>query len=618
MPTPRLRVAHPPPGKPLVLFDGPCRFCRLWVERWSDQWPDRVDYRPGQSEQARFPEIPPTAFSEALHLVETDGIVSRGAEAALRTRALARGRRGVGLWAYYNLPGARLLLETVYGLIARFRGPLYRLVQVTHGPDLLPRGFGLPAAIFLQFLAAIYLVAFASFWWQVRGLLGPDGILPAQAYLDAVAGQLGDRRWSTLPTLCWIFGAGSFLHVLGFGGVVLATLALFRRCQGACFALLWVFYLSVCAAGQVFFNYQWDALLLETGLLAVFLAPWNGRTPARSEPPRIARWLLVWLLFRLMFMSGLVKLTSGDTTWRDLTALLFHYQTQPLPTVVGWWAHQLPAWFQKFSCAVMFGIELVLPFFVFGPRRLRVLAALGMIALQLLIALTGNYTFFNLLTIALCLLLLDNAWWSRWLGVVPAPRRPTETNRHLSRWVLGPAGLLLAAASVFVTSLSFVPFNQWSQWQSDLIGPIAATRSVNSYGLFRVMTKSRPELVIEGSRDGRNWEAYEFKWKPGDPRRRPGFVAPHQPRLDWQLWFAALAYPQRQQWVVRLCEQILQGNPAALGLLGRNPFPDQPPVHLRVMIHEYRMTTPADRARTGNWWRRDPVDYYFRPVSLRR
>ncbi len=495
---------------------------------------------------------------------------------------------------------------------------------MTSAPDER-RQFSVASDAFLRALAVVWFIAFASLWWQLRGLVGPNGVLPAQPYLDAVAKELGGRRWWQTPTLCWIFGAGWFLHALCLGGLALSVAVFLRVVQPVCLALLWLSYLSLCPPGQVFLNFQWDALLLETGLLAVFLAPWRLVGRERTEPPRFARWLLWWLFFRLMFMSGLVKLTSGDETWRNLTALTLHYETQPLPTWIGWWVHQLPLWFHKLSCAVMFAVELVVPFLLFGPRRLRHAAALAQIALQTIIALTGNYTFFNLLTAALCLLFFDDAWWARWAGIAPAPyggvaaahdRRPGAHRAPLQRRAVAAVFAAMLSASLIITLPSVVRPQQWPGWYVRAYRVIAATRSVSSYGLFRVMTKARPEIVIEGSDDGREWTAYEFKWKPGDLRRRPGFVAPHQPRLDWQMWFAALGHPQRQQWVRNLCEHLLRGTPAVAGLLAGDPFPRKPPRRIRAVLYEYRFTTPAERRRTGRWWRRDPVDYYFNALSL--
>ncbi len=624
MPSPRHRVASPPASKPLLLWDGACGFCRLWAERWREAYGDRLDLATAQSQAGRFPEIPAAAYNDAIQLIEPDGRVFSGAEAALRTRRHGRNRQDPLLWAYEKIPGVASVAEAGYGMVARHRPLFSRLTHWFCGSNIHRPEFSIGAAVFLRALAVVYFIAFASLWWQLGGLVGPGGILPAQPYLDAVAQQVGGSRWWQLPTLCWIFGAGKFLPLLCLGGLVLSVVVFLRRAQPAGLLLLWLFYLSLCGVGQVFLGYQWDALLLETGLLAVLLA--RGRTSGgrRSEPPGYARWLLWWLLFRLMFMSGFVKLAGGDTTWHNLTALTYHYQTQPLPTWLAWYMYQLPVWFHQGSCAVMFVIELFAPFLLFGPRRLRIGGALSLIALQILIAATGNYTFFNLLTIALCLLFLDDAWWTRWFGLAPRPYVDAVTERRAAAaqapWRRRTQRLVFTAffgASVIVTLPSVRPSQSWPAWYGSAYRAIAATRSVNSYGLFAMMTTSRPEIIIEGSRDGRTWEAYEFKWKPGDLRRRPGFVAPYQPRLDWQLWFAALAYPNFDPWMAPFLQKLAANAPAVTGLLQRNPFAREPPRFLRAVLYDYQFTTPAERARTGNWWQRSVVGYYLQPTPVR-
>jgi len=497
--------------------------------------------------------------------------------------------------------------------------------------DAAANRFAVSARFFLRLLAAIHLIAFVSFWTQLPGLVGPHGLLPAQPFFDAVREQLGSAAYARLPSLCWLFGAGIFLHILCAAGVVLSLLLFAGIAPALCLALLWASYLSLACAGQTFFNFQWDALLLETTLLAIFLAPWSRRECGRgaltplwrlTDPPRLARGLLWWLLFRLMFLSGAVKLLSGDPTWRDLTALTFHYETQPLPTPLAWYVHQLPAWFHRACCAGMFAIELIVPFFFFAPRALRHNAVLLTIALMIAISLTGNYTFFNLLTIALCLLCLDDAWW---LALLPSRFAAScDSTRNLSTGLPPWRTWFLAGVAVFVvwfTALDAAPsfvrdFRPSTSFVaiSDLVAPF---RSLNNYGLFAVMTHPRPEIIVEGSDDGREWRAYEFPDKPGDLALRPTWVAPHQPRLDWQLWFAALESPAQNRWVTTLCEHLLRGTPEVLALVAQNPFPQKPPRFLRVVRYEYHFTDAATRARTGQWWRRTPLDFYLERVSLR-
>lgn len=498
--------------------------------------------------------------------------------------------------------------------------------------------FSFGSWLFLRSLALIHFIAFTSAWIQLNGLIGPHGLLPAQPFFHAVQEQLGAAAYYQLPSLCWIFGAGKFLPALCAAGGALSLLLFAGIAPAPCLALLWAAYLSLCGAGQVFFNFQWDALLLETTLLAIFLAPWSllplWRAPA---PPRVARWLLVWLFFRLMFLSGLVKLTSGDPTWRNLSALTIHYETQPLPTQFAWFVHQLPGWFHRASCAGMFVIELIAPFCLFAPRAFRHRAALLIAILMLLIALTGNYTFFNLLTLALCLPCLDDAWWTsacpRFARILLSSDRlwPPRVSQslvdtlfdatagvcHAPRWVLGAVAALVIPFTVLQALPSVTRRPVLPELLGALVNGVAPFRSLNNYGLFAVMTNPRLELIFEGSDDGRDWRAYEFPDKPGDLAHRPTWVAPHQPRLDWQLWFAALGSPAQNRWVLHLCEHLLRGTPDVLALFATNPFAQKPPRFVRVVRYEYHFTDPATRARSGQWWRRTPLDFYVQPASLK-
>jgi hypothetical protein len=450
--------------------------------------------------------------------------------------------------------------------------------------------------------------------------MGTSGILPAGQYFEMARDQLGKKAWFDLPSLCWIFGSGPFVKVLCAGGICLSVLVILGIAPGLCLALLWASYLSLVSAGQIFFDFQWDILLLESTLIAIFIVPWSLRPhQGRYDPPKLSRYLVWWLLFRLMFMSGLVKLQSGDATWRDLTALTFHYETQPLPTPLAWYAHQLPLWFQKFSCAAMFAVELVAPLCLIAPRRIRHWGAVALIVLQIAIALTGNYAFFNLLSIGLCLTCLDDEWWREhhW-GVADAP--PEEAipphRRKLKTIAVRWFAALSVGVTFFETVAAVIPGAASSpilRAVDEVVGP---SLSFNTYGLFRVMTTERPELIIEGSDDSRDWREYALPYKPGDLARRPRWAAPYQPRLDWQLWFAALGPPESSPWVGTLCERLLKGDAAVLGLFSHNPFPHGAPRYVRVVRYQYNFTSAAERARTGNWWRRTPIDFYIPAVTL--
>jgi hypothetical protein len=308
-----------------------------------------------------------------------------------------------------------------------------------------------------------------------------------------------------------------------------------------------------------------------------------------------------------MFLSGVVKLASGDESWRDLSALSFHYWTQPLPTPLAPFMHALPGWVQRVSTLMTFAVELILPFFIFWPR-VRAWTALGFAALSLLILLTGNYTFFNWLTLALVLWLIpDGVWaplrerlpWS--LDLVTAPMFPHPlTGTLMGVLCLVSALWCLRALFPDVVTDVFRPVLRYAQ----------AFHISNSYGLFANMTKSRPEIVIEGSLDGQTWKEYEFKYKPGRLYRPPPIVAPHQPRLDWQMWFAALGPAEYSPWFVNLLRRLFENSPEVLGLLDGNPFADRPPQFLRAKLYLYEFTTPQEILESGQWWKRTLLGAY--------
>ncbi|HEX3684999.1 MAG TPA: lipase maturation factor family protein [Bryobacteraceae bacterium] len=459
--------------------------------------------------------------------------------------------------------------------------------------------FELIEALFLRLLGFIYIVAFASLWPQIVGLVGSHGIVPADQMLPPMREALGARVFIEVPTLFW-FGINDAALVwfcaLGcIAGVALLAGFFSRTAAALCFLL----YLSLVLVGQPFMGFQWDALLLESGFLALFAGtPW-----------------LVWgyrfLLFRLMFESGAVKLLSNDPNWRNLHALRFHFMTQPLPNPIAYYAYRLAPWMLDWSTAGTLAIELLCPFLLFAPRRFRYVAAALLILLQLLILVTGNYAFFNLLALALCLWAFDNRLFVPLAGVlrrrVPAVRRPVL--RRASSCVLA---VLMAAGALQVIDM-FGPGG--ARPGRKLLSVLEPFQIVNPYGLFAVMTTTRPEVVIEGSYDQVNWREYSFKYKPGELHRGLPLVAPYQPRLDWQMWFAALGTYQTNTWVGGLMYRLLTGDQAVLGLLNPPPFP-QPPHYMRALLYDYQFTSPAERARTGAVWQRRLLGTWFGPVSL--
>ncbi|PYI92814.1 MAG: hypothetical protein DME97_08325 [Verrucomicrobia bacterium] len=603
------------PAKPLVVFDGDCNFCRRWIERWRELTRGAVDYAPFQEAAARFPEIPREDLEQALHFIEKDGTVYRGAEAAFRSLGTVRRGRAL-VWCYEHLPGFAPISETAYRVIARNRRLASFFTRVLWGNEVRRPTYFESRDLFVRSLGAIYLIAFVSLWLQIDGLIGEQGILPAGQHLQFAREQLGPDAFFLFPTLCWFNSSDAFLHFLCGAGAIISVLLMAGLAPVLSLTLLFVVYLSLTIAGQTFLSFQWDILLLETGFLALFFAPWRWRMDSNNPAPfsRVGLFLLKLLLFKLLFMSGVVKLTSHDESWWNLTALDYHYWTQPLPTVIGWWSDQHPEWFKKFSVAFCLVVEIVAPFFVWAPRRLRHVAAGLLIALQLAIAATGNYCFFNLLAIALCLLLFDDMLIARVLKT----RRPERVPDNAGALPIAAIAVLIITLPInamFIYS-AIKPEREWPRPISMLAGYVEPFRIVNGYGLFRVMTKSRPEIIIEGSADGNNWLPYEFKWKPGALDNPPRWVAPHQPRLDWQMWFAALGTYRQNPWFVSLLERLLRNTPAVTRLFAHNPFPETPPHYVRARLYEYRFTTWTEHRATGAWWKRDENGEYLPALSL--
>jgi len=588
--------------RPLLIFDGDCSFCRAWVVYLKGLTGGRFRYAPFQEVGEQFPQLSRREFASAVKLILPDGSVRSGAHAVLTALASVPGKRWP-LWLYQHIPGAGMVSEAVYGVISRHRSFAFQATRLLWGIPVRPETYNLTTWLFLRLLGAIYFAAFASFGVQAAGLVGSHGILPVTDFLRDVHEYLGVSAYWKVPTLLWLNSSDVFLRVIWMAGVCLSLLLWFGTNARVVRLGLFVLYLSLGTAGQVFMFYQWDALLLETGFLAVFLG---------SEVVIVR--LFRWLLCRLMFLSGTVKLLSGDPTWRNFTALPVHYQTQPLPTPLAWYFYQLPPWFQRVSVGFLFFVELVVPLLVLAPRRIRLFAVLAIMLLQVLILLTGNYAFFNFLTIALCLFALDDAALRSILG------RLSISWHAKQRSIAWQAVCASVASFVLITSgfemAGELSGRHWAPADA-VVRAIAPFGIVNTYGLFAVMTTSRPEIIIEGSEDGASWQAYEFKYKPGILTRRPSWVAPHQPRLDWQMWFAALGNYRTDPWILHFLERLLEGSPPVLGLLGRNPFPDGPPRYVRARVYDYRFTTPEERKATGEWWHREWKGTYAPEVSLR-
>jgi hypothetical protein len=451
--------------------------------------------------------------------------------------------------------------------------------------------------LWLRALGVIFFSAFYALWFQIHGLIGPAGILPAGDYLLYAKQVVGLRAYWLVPSLLWIdagHGALTALVLTGLVASVLLTLNLWPRASIAAAA---VCFLSFVAAAQQFSGYQSDGMLLEAGVLSLFLAP-RGLRPGlgRHDPPtRAAVFLLQWEWFRIYFESGLVKILSGEEQWRNLTAMDKYYENGPLPTPLAWYVQQWPHSFHAASAAFTLLAELVLVFGLFAPRRVRIALFAITTMLQVGIILTANYAFLNYLVLALGILLLED----RRADTAPA-ERPIRRSH--------------ATAFFAVISLSVLMFLAPASPPARLIEPF---RVVNSYGLFAVMTRGRYEIELQGTRDGRTWVAYPFRYKPQDPRTPPRFFSPYQPRFDWNLWFASLGNVSTDPWVMALQQRLLANDPDVLRLFARNPFPGTPPVAVRAVLWQYWFTTRAEHARTGAWWNRRFLGEYA-PMQERR
>lgn len=589
-----------PLDSPLLIFDGRCGFCRIWIEYWKALTGDRLAYAASQDVGHLYPNIPEKNFRESVQLVMPSGEVARGARAVFTTLTFTkRPLYQAPLWAYEHVPLIASGTEAAYRLIAAHRTFFYHFTRLTFGRRIQPWKFAKTEWLFLRLLALIYLIAFGSLAVQVTGLIGSRGILPLGGYLAAVSKALGPRGYWSLPTIFWLAHGDGFLLTACLAGVAI-SIALLSGMLRASFERLgliglYFLYLSLSTAGQDFLSFQWDSLLLEAGFLAIFLG--NSKAVVL---------LFRWLLFRLMFLSGLVKLTSHDPVWRDLTALAYHYLTQPLPNPVAWYMYQLPLSVQRFSTAMTLFVELAMPFLFFAPRMWRYWGAGAVLALQCLIFLTGNYTFFNLLTMSMCVLLFDDRDFERWHLRARAARTKT-----VAIWT---AAILILAVTI---SELHQTFSENSSAAENALVQITAPYSIaNTYGLFATMTTERPEIIVQGSNDGVTWLDYKFPFRPGDLNRAPKQVAPYQPRLDWQMWFAALSDYRASPWFTNFMVRLLQGSPDVLRLLAANPFADAPPKYVRAELFDYSFTNFAERRATGDWWKRAPRGLYFPQISL--
>jgi lipase maturation factor 1 len=527
------------------------------------------------------------------------------------------------------------------------------------------RGRLIPRWIFLRALALIYFSAFYSLLFQIKGLIGPEGIMPAQQFLGEVAAQMGLTRYWYAPSLYWISASDTALMTVAWIGLAASVIAFLNIWPRLCFFVCFVCFLSFIAASSVFSSYQSDGMLLEAGFIALFFTP-RGLLPgwgAHDPPSRASQFLLQWEWFRIYFESGMVKLLSGDVEWRNFTAMDEYYQNGPLPTWVGWYAEHLPHWFHAATVAGTLALELGLVFMMFLPRKVRLICFFIVTPWEIGVILTANYTFLNYLVLSLGFLLLDDRFLLRF---VPArwrpeeePVRPAELEAETEAEEEQPISILAVSEAKPATTQTAVReiervcggwverigFGWWMArlwiaalmltWifydtTAEMIGlplgkiPVPVTplvalepfRIANQYGLFAVMTRGRYEIEFQGSDDGKSWTSYGFRNKPQAINEAPRIYAPYQPRFDWNLWFASLGGWRQNEMVPLTEERLLLGSPDVLALFRSDPFPQIPPRYVRAVLWQYWFTSMDEKRRTGNWWRREYLGLYAPELTM--
>ncbi|MGA2247620.1 MAG: lipase maturation factor family protein [Verrucomicrobiota bacterium] len=469
----------------------------------------------------------------------------------------------------------------------------------------------------MRLLGCVYAVAFLAAAKQILPLIGSHGILPLDLFVDHVQEALGSRAaaFLRLPSIFWFGHSDAFLQTAAWAGFSLACAVVAGYANAIVMAVLWLLYMSFVHVGQDWYGYGWEIQLLETGFLAIFMCPLlDGRLFPKREPPVVIIWLFRWLIFRIMLGSALIKL-RGDPCWRDLTSLYYHFETQPIPGPLSRWFDDLPHWMLKGGVLFNFLAELVAPWLAFYPRVARRIAGVIFVLFQFTLILSGNLSFLNWLTMVPALACLDDGFWARLL-----PRSMVKCATGSQNTAQASPSMRRAAcvAAVIVGALSVQPV-------VNLISPAQVMNTsfdpldlVNTYGAFGSVGRERLNVIFEGTDDnasdsGAAWKAYPYRALPVALNQRPPQIAPYQPRLDWQMWFASMSTPDEYPWTLHLVWMLLHNDANALALFGANPFPGKPPRYVRAVLYRYQFARPADPA--GNWWKRQEVGLWLPPLS---
>jgi lipase maturation factor 1 len=461
-----------------------------------------------------------------------------------------------------------------------------------------PESYTIAAALLPRLLGFIYFFAIGAFLFQIRGLLGKNGILPVHTYLNYFRNQYPRKRFFYIPSLFWLNASDKALMSLTILGTLISIALMLGFYPAVSLGLLFLLYLSIVSVGQDFLSFGWESFLLEI----TFYTFWISLTAT----PNLMMWIcLNFLLFRFHIQAGAVKLQSLDPAWRDLTALKFHYQSQPLPNTLAWYADKLPLRWQKASTFLMFAFELVFPFGLFLTDDIRAIVGIALIGFQYFIWLTGNFSYLNHLTASFSIIAFSNKFLSPFLQTPPS-----IPANYLVNFLVSFIGIIFIILQLLRFWHHFQPHRRfianWLSWFSTL-------HLVNRYGLFAIMTKVRYEIIIEGSEDGKIWKEYLCWYKPSEVTRRPRRVSPYQPRLDWQMWFLPFDDFEAENWFHQFLYHLLKGTPEVLKLMRFNPFPDTPPLYIRAVMYDYKFSTKKEKKEHGCWWHRDFMGL-FSPV----
>jgi hypothetical protein len=469
--------------------------------------------------------------------------------------------------------------------------------------------------VILRLLGFVYAVAFFIAAQQLVPLIGARGLTPATQFLASVQAELGSRTTGMehLPTLFWLGISDQGLTTFAWIGFAISLIVLAGYANSIILSILWAMYMSIVHIGQIWYGYGWETQLLETGFLAIFLCPLLDARPFPGRPPPLlVIWLFRWLGFRIMIGAGLIKL-RGDSCWRDLTCLYYHYETQPIPNPVSRYLHFAPHWFHQFGTAWNHLIELIAPWFSFGPRTARHIAGVLLVSFQIILIISGNLSFLNYVTIIPFLACFDDTLLRR---ILPqALVRRADQAKEKAEPSRAQNGLVIAL-SILIAYLSIAPVLNLVSDRQLMNYSYDPLDLVNTYGAFGSVGRERDEIIFEGTTDAvitpeTQWKEYEFKAKPGDPRRRPPFIAPYQARIDWQIWFAAMSSPAEYPWTLHFVWKLLHNDPGTLSLLANNPFPNEPPHYVRARLYRYRFAPPGDPA----WWKREVIGEWLPALS---